>query len=121
MEGLKVLRPRHSNRRPMIAIAPGDIILALHLYHARVVAINPLTNLRVGAGEFDLLRADIPLDTILTEAYVQTHTAALVIHSEYPSKAILVWHYGTIEYAIAVRCLVTTDHRVLAIAPEYLL
>ena len=49
MEHLKISRPRDTDRRAMVAVAPSHIVLAVKESHPRIISINPLCDLGVGS------------------------------------------------------------------------
>lgn len=118
MEGLEVLRPSHPDSRAMIAIAPRDKVATIDLCHSWVVAIDPLPNLRYVTVEDNLIRGDVPRETILTKSHVETHPSIGVVAAEDPGIPVLEWDYCTIEYAVTCRCLIPTDYGVFAVSPE---
>jgi len=82
VELLEISRPRHPDRRAMIAIAPGDIVFAVNKGHSGVITINPFSDLGISAGELDILLVDVPFDTINGEADMEPHPAIRVIAAE---------------------------------------
>jgi len=97
MEGLEVLRPRYSDGRSMIAIAPRDIVATIDLCHARVVSIDPLPHLGDVALEVDLIRRDVPGESILAKSHVETHPPIGVIAPEDTGKPVPKRDDGTID------------------------
>ena len=116
VEGFKVFRPADTDGRTMVAVAPGDIVLAIQIAHAGIIAVFAAGDFGI-AFELDGLGGDIPVDTVLGEAHVDVHVNVLVIAAEHAGKAILKGHYGAVENAVGDRGVMTADNGVIGITP----
>lgn len=45
VERLEVIRPRNADRRPVVAVAPRNVVFVADLRNARIVAVDPLADL----------------------------------------------------------------------------
>ena len=121
VEGLKVEGIGDTDRRTMVAITPSDIVAVFDEDDTRVVAIDPLTDLLVFAFEGQRLGIDIPVDRVIAEADVQTHTAIRIVAAEYPCIAFAEANNSAIEDAIGGRQQVAWDDGVGTVAPDDIL
>ncbi|KXB71641.1 hypothetical protein HMPREF3185_01930 [Porphyromonas somerae] len=121
VEGLKVKGIGDTDRRTVVAITPSDIVAVFDEDDTRVVAIDPLTDLLVFAFEGQRLGIDIPVDRVIAEADVQTHTAVRIVAAEYPSIAFAEANNSAIEDAIGGRQQVAWDDGVGTVAPDDIL
>ena len=112
VERLKIVRPCDADRRAVVAVAPRDVIFVVDLRNTRVVAVNPLGDFGIGAHEFEILLADIPLDAVHRESGVDAHDiAAIGITNQ--RETTIVWDRHTGEpifHAIVWQCRRTSDY-----------
>ena len=123
VERLEVIRPRNADRRPVVAVAPRHIILILDLGYAGIVTVNPLGDFGIGAHEFEILLANIPLDAVHRESGVDAHAAVGVVAAENARIIILAFLEGNdrrVEDRIRRRKRMTPDDRVLRVTPHHL-
>ena len=123
VERLEVIRPRNADRRPVVAVAPRDVIFVVDLRNTRVVAVNPLGDFGIGAHEFEILLADIPLDAVHRESGVDAHAAVGVVAAENARIVILAFLEGNdrrVENAVRRRKRVARDDRIGRITPHHL-
>ena len=100
VEGLEVKGVGYTDRGAVVPIAPRHIVAVFDEDHTRVVAVDPLTDLLVVTFELQRLWVDVPVDGIIAEAHVQTHTAVRVITAEDTSVAFSEAYDSTVEDAI---------------------
>ena len=123
VERLKIVRPCDADRRAVVAVAPRDVIFVVDLRNTRVVAVNPLGDFGIGAHEFEILLADIPLDAVHRESGVDAHPAVRVVAPENARIVILPFFEGNdrrVEDRIRRRKRMTPDDRVRAVTPHHL-
>ena len=123
VERLEVIRPRNADRRPVVAVAPRNVVFVADLRNARIVAVDPLGDFGIGAHEFEILLADIPLDAVHREAYMDAHPAVRVVAPENARIIILAFPEGNdrrVEDRIRRRKRMTPDDRVLRVTPHHL-
>src|SRR5699024_8616658 len=65
VEGLEILGPGDADRGAVVAVAPGDVILAVNLADAGVVAVFALGDFGVFTDKVDRLIIDLPVDAVL--------------------------------------------------------
>ena len=118
VEGFKILRPRQADGGAVVAVAPAHPVFAVQKGHTRVVAIDPFGHFRVGPGEAEHFRLDVPVDAVLGKACVEGHPAVGVVTAENAGESILERNHGTVEDAVGVWQQVPGNHRILGIAPE---
>ena len=121
VEGLEVKGVGYTDRGAMVAVAPRHVVAVLDEDHTWVVAIDPLTDLLVVTFELQRLWVDVPVDGIIAEAHVQTHTAVRVITAEDTSVPFSEAYDSTVEDAVGRRQEVTWDNGVSAVAPDGIL
>ena len=121
VEGLEVEGIGDTDRRTVVAITPRDIVAVFDQDDTRVVAIDPLTDLLVFAFKGQRLRIDVPVDRVIAEADVQTHTAVRIVAAEYPCIAFAEANNSAIEDAIGGRQQVAWDDGVGTVAPDDIL
>ena len=124
VERLEVVGPRDADRRAVVAVAPRHIILILDLGYAGIVTVNPLGDFGIGAHEFEILLADIPLDAVHRESGVDAHAAVGVVAAENARIIILAFLEGNdrrVENAVRRRKRVARDDRIGRIAPHHFL
>ena len=122
VERLKIVRPCDADRRAVVAVAPRDVIFVVDLRNTRVVAVNPLGDFGIGAHEFEILLADIPLDAVHRESGVDAHAAVGVVAAENARIVILAFLEGNdrrVENAVRRRKRVARDDRIGRIAPHH--
>ena len=122
VERLEVVGPRDADRRAVVAVAPRHIILILDLGYAGIVTVNPLGDFGIGAHEFEILLADIPLDAVHRESGVDAHAAVGVVAAENARIIILAFLEGNdrrVENAVRRRKRVARDDRIGRIAPHH--
>ena len=122
VERLKIVRPCDADRRAVVAVAPRDVIFVVDLRNTRVVAVNPLGDFGIGAHEFEILLADIPLDAVHRECGVDAHAAVRIVATENPRIVILALLEGNdrrVENAVRRRKRVARDDRIGRIAPHH--
>ena len=123
VERLEIIRPRNADRRPVVAVAPRNVVFVADLRNARIVAVDPLGDFGIGAHEFEILLADIPLDAVHREAYMDAHPAVRVVAPENARIIILAFPEGNdrrVEDRIRRRKRMTPDDRVLRVTPHHL-
>ena len=122
VERLEIGRPGDAYRRlAAVAIAPGDVVFVAELHHARVVAVDPGPDLRVGTFEAHILLGDVPVQTVDREAHVQPHADVGVVAAEHAGIVVLPFlerHDGRVEDRVRGRKLVALDDRIGRIAPH---
>ena len=122
VERLEVVGPRDADRRAVVAVAPRDVIFVVDLRNTRVVAVNPLGDFGIGAHEFEILLADIPLDAVHRESGVDAHAAVRIVAAENARIVILAFLEGNdrrVENAVRRRKRVARDDRIGRIAPHH--
>ena len=102
----------------MVAVAPGDVVAVFDEADPGVVAVFPLEDLGIGAGELDGILVDLPVEAVLAEAGVKIHAQCLGIAAEYAGEAVFERNYGAVEDAVGVGFFVAADHRVFGVAPD---
>ena len=123
VERLEIIRPRNADRRPVVAVAPRNVVFVADLRNARIVAVDPLGDFGIGAHEFEILLADIPLDAVHREAYMDAHPAVRVVAPENARIVIFSFFEGNdrrVEDRIRRRKRMTPDDRVRAVTPHHL-
>ena len=96
VERLEIGRPGDADRRlAAVAVAPGDVVFVPELHHARVVAVNPGPDLRVGTFEAHVLLGDVPVQTVDREAHVEPHADVGVVAAEHAGIVVLPFLKGT--------------------------
>lgn len=123
VEGLEIIRPRDTDRRAVVAVAPCDVVFVSDLRHARVVAVDPLCDLGVRTRQAEVGLVDIPFQTVDRKSYMDAHTAVRVVAAEDPCIVILPFFKRNdrrVEDRVRGRQSVAPDDRVLRITPQNL-
>ena len=101
MEGLEVLRPRDTDGRPVVTVAPSHVVAVFNEAHAGVVAIHPLADFGIVALETQRFLVDIPVHAVLREAHMEHHAAVGVVATEHTGVAFAERNHGAIEDTVA--------------------
>ena len=121
VERLEIIRPRDTNRRAVVAVAPRHVVLVADLRHARIVAVDPLPDLGVGARQAEVGLVNVPPQAVGREADVQAHAAVRVVAAENAGVVVPAFferHDGRIENTVRGRQGVAADDRVLRVTPQ---
>ena len=122
VESHEVVRRRDSDRRAVVAVAPGHVVPVLEPRHARVVGVLErlldLGNPRIRRHEDDRLLLDLPVDAVGAPARVEVHRARGVVDAEDAREAVSERDDSRVEDAVRARQVVARDDRVPARAPE---
>ena len=100
---------------------PSSMWLVADLRHARIVAVDPLPDLGVGARQAEVGLVDVPPQAVGREADVQAHAAVRVVAAENAGVVVpAFWerHDGRIENTVRGRQGVAADDRVLRVTPQ---
>ena len=82
VERLEVIRPRNADRRPVVAVAPRNVVFVADLRNARIVAVDPLADLGVRTLQPEVGLLDLPPKAVDRKAYVDAHPAVRVVAPE---------------------------------------
>ena len=122
VERLEIIRPRNADRRPVVAVAPRNVVFVADLRNARIVAVDPLADLGVRTLQPEVGLLDLPPKAVDREAYVDAHPAVRVVAPENPRIVILALLEGNdrrVENAVRRRKRVARDDRIGRIAPHH--
>ena len=72
VEGLEVLRPAHANGGTMVAVAPGDIVLPVHIAYPGIVAVLSHGDNGI-AFKGNGLVLNLPGNAVLAKAHKKVH------------------------------------------------
>ena len=118
VENLEILGPGHADGGAVIAVAPGHPVFSVDEGYARVIAVDPLTDLGAAILETDGLRFNVPVDAVLGESGMEGHAAVGVVAAEYAGESVSERDDGTVEDAIGVREQVPGNHGIGAVSPQ---
>ena len=121
VERREIIRPRDADRRTVVAVAPGDVVFVFDLRHARVVAVDPLSDLGVRTRQAEVGLVDIPFQTVDRKSYMDAHPAVRVVAAEDPCIVILAFFKRNdrrIEDRVRGRQRIAVDNRVLRVTPH---
>ena len=122
VERLEVIRPRNADRRPVVAVAPRNVVFVADLRNARIVAVDPLADLGVRTLQPEVGLLDLPPKAVDRKAYVDAHPAVRVVAPENARIVILAFLEGNdrrVENAVRRRKRVARDDRIGRIAPHH--
>ena len=123
VERLEVIRPRNADRRPVVAVAPRNVVFVADLRNARIVAVDPLADLGVRTLQPEVGLLDLPPKAVDRKAYVDAHPAVRVVAPENARIVIFSFFEGNdrrVEDRIRRRKRMTPDDRVRAVTPHHL-
>lgn len=101
IEGLEIKCIANADGRlPAVSVAPCYPISVFDPANSRVIAVAPLVYFLgrlVSLLEKYSCRVDVPVNTVIGEASVQSHISLLVVNSENACKLALEGNYSTVE------------------------
>ncbi len=128
VEFLEILCPAHADcRLPAVSVTPCDPETVFDPYTSGVVAVLPgisFSSGRIVVYPVNSLFVDIPVDTVLGEACVDSHISFLIVNSEHACElivAVLEGNYCAVEDGVACGEKVSRNYRVSVIAPDNIL
>ena len=112
VEGFKILRPCHADGGPVIAVAPRDVVFALHGGDARVVAVFVHRDLAVRTDKVNRLVVDLPMNAVFAAPGKQIHADGTAVAAENACKAAAKGNDRRVKYAVGALVAVAADNRI---------
>ena len=107
----------YTDRRPVIPVAPRDIIAVVNEADTRVITVFKMFKSFRGVSEPDSVVVNLPVDAIGTESGIQPHLTCLVVTAKHSGKTVSKRNNGTVENTVGRRNHIPTDYRITGIAP----
>lgn len=125
VELLEVLCPANADGGlPAVSVAPCDPVSVLDPYTSGIVAVLPGVSLccaGVVVDPLNLLGVDVPVDTVLGEACMDSHVSFLVVYTENACKLALERNNRRVEDGVACGKQIAGNNGVSVAAPDNVL
>ena len=118
MESFEVLRPCNANGGAVVAIAPGDIVLAVQGRNPGVVAVFLVEDFFLRAFHAQGLILNLPVIAVLAASGEQVHADGAAVAAEYARKTILKGYYRAVKYGVRTLVTVPANNRVAGEPPH---
>ena len=117
MECLEVLSVANADGGAMVAVAPGDVVLAIQIANAGVITVDLLGHNGI-ALKYDGIVTDLPVDTILGEANIDVHLDSTVVAAENAGEAITKGNHSAVENTVGTLSGMASNDGVLGVTPD---
>ena len=101
----------------MVAVAPGDVVLAVQIADPGVIAVFLFCYILV-AFKNDGVVADVPVDAILRKTHEDIHLDGAAVAAENAGKAVTKGDNGAVEYTVGTLRGMAANNGVFGVAPH---
>ena len=117
VEGLEVLGPAHADGGAVVAVAPGDVVLAIQEADPGVIAVFLPGHILV-ALKNDGVITDVPVDAILGETHEDIHLDGAAVAAKNTGEAVTKGHHRAVEYTVGTLRGMAANNGVFGVAPH---